>query len=128
MSDAQGRFEVRDATHRLPLLVCQHPDFAITVAEVGDLPLTVAMNRKAELAVVLPSGSPVDGVYVLLSSTRAIRVHALGGLSMNPLPLTLPVGRTELFVRLRNQRWAAPILDLAPGDQRVSIDRFQPPR
>jgi len=128
-SGTDGAFVVRDATHRLPLMVCSHPDYAITVAEVdGSGPLRITMQNKAELAVSMPSGSPVDGVYVLLSKTRAIRVHALGGLSLNPLPLTLPVGRNELFFRLRNGRWAAPILQLEEGDQRVSIDRFAKPR
>jgi len=129
ISGADGTFVVRDATARLPLLVCQHPDHAITVADVVDgEPMRVTMSPKADLALQLPSGSPVDGVYLLLAGTRAIRVHALAGMSLNPLPLTLPAGRAELFIRLRSGRWAAPILELKEGEQHVRIDKFGNPR
>jgi len=130
VSGKGGAFVVRDATSRLPLLVCEHPDYATTVVEFDASagPLRVAMRARADVVVSIPSRSPVDGVYVLISKTRALRVHVTGGLALNPLPLTLPVGRAELFIRLRNRRWAAPVLDLTEGEQSVSIQKLSRPR
>jgi hypothetical protein len=127
-SDEKGRFVVRDRAPRLPLVVFEHPDYATTVADPEQGELDVRMGRAAQLSMSLPSGSPVEGVYLLLSRTRAVRVHTLGGLSLNPLPLTLPAGRAELFVRLRNRRWAAPIIELRPGEQRLSVTKLEAPR
>jgi len=80
------------------------------------------MPRAAHIGLALPMAA--DGVYMLISKTRAVRLHAHGALSLNPMPLTLPAGRVELYVRLRNGRWSAPILELRPGEHRVKLDDF----
>jgi hypothetical protein len=107
VSDSAGRFEVPDAAPRLPLLVAEaigREDLALFVAPAqGEM--AVRMPRAAH--VTLPVRGAVEGVYMLLEGTKAVRVYAPGGMRMNPIPLTLPVGRVELFVRYRSQKWAA---------------------
>jgi len=56
----------------------------------------------------------VRGVYLLLRAA-AVLVKTDPPMSLRPLPVVLPAGRNNLYVRLRDGRWAAPILDLKPG-------------
>jgi len=130
ISDAQGNFAVRDATPRLPLLVADAPgryDLARAIVVVPRNPsgvLIVRLPRAAHIGLALPMAA--DGVFMLLSGTRAVRLYAHGALSLNPMPLTLPAGQVSLYVRLRNGRWSAPVLELKPGEHRVQLRDFGP--
>ena len=52
-----------------------------------------------------------------------MRVHSPGPLRLNPIPLTLPAGRVELFVRYRSERWSAAAFDLTAGEQAIEMPR-----
>ena len=69
--------------------------------------------------------SAVNGVYLLLPDGKAVRVYTPGGMRMNPVPLTLPAGHVELFVRLRNHKTSAASFELKPGEQRIQMPPFE---
>ena len=73
--------------------------------------------------VELPVRGSVEGVYMLLPGVRAARVYSPGPLRLNPIPLTLPAGPVELFVRYRSGRWSAGAFTLKPGPQRIEMPR-----
>jgi len=121
VTDEQGLFEVQDRAPRLPLLVADargRRDLAFFAAPAEGA-MTVTMPRAAHVA--LEVAGSVEGVYLLLEGTRALRVHSPGPLRLNPIPLTLPAGKVEIFVRYQSGRWAAGAFELHPGDQRIEM-------
>jgi hypothetical protein len=57
-----------------------------------------------------------EGVYLLLGDGTALLVKTDPPLSLRPLPLLLPAGRSSLYAKLRDWRWGAKELDLKPGE------------
>jgi hypothetical protein len=125
VSNAAGEFEVRDSTPRRPLLVADAPGRDDLAIFVGAVPANgiVTMARAADVA--LEVSGRVEGVYLLLAGTDAVRVYSPGPLRMNPIPLTLPAGPVSLFVRYRSQKWSAAAFTLTPGEQRLKMPRAQ---
>jgi hypothetical protein len=109
-----GRFAVRDPSPRTPLLGV-HPPPATGLCEAAFLPGDGELRLARTVQVELEVPSSLEGVY-LLDRAAAILVKTDPPLGLRPLPLTLPAGRSRLYVRLRDGRWAAPsVEDLRPG-------------
>jgi len=123
ISDARGRFSVRDAAPRMPMLVASargNRRYAVAAVRPGGEPV-IRMPRAANVA--LPVRGRVEGIYLLLPGTAAVRVFSPGPLRMNPVPLTLPAGRVEILIDYRYRDDEAAAFDLEPGDQRIEMPR-----
>jgi len=108
-----GRFRVRDATPRDPVLALYPPPetgLCDAAFRPGD-DLTLSRTSRVELHV---PGS-LRGVYHLIAPSAAVLIKNDPPLSLRPLPLVVPAGRRSLYIHLRDGRWAAPIAELEPG-------------
>lgn len=121
-----GSFVVTDAASRGPLLAVRaggQPGIADAVFDVpeGGDPLVLPGVARIELAV---GSGAVEGVYLLLpDERRAVLFQRDPPMGLRPLPLALPAGRHSLYVRMRDGRWAAPIVLLKAGrTYRVELD------
>jgi protocatechuate 3,4-dioxygenase beta subunit len=115
-TDADGRFEVRDGASRAPLIVVKpsgRADLAAMAFEPVEGDGEYRLPAAAWLALDVPSS--VAGVFLVLPQGRAVRIKDDPALSMRPLPVVLPAGRSDLLVLLRSGMWAAPTVDLLPG-------------
>lgn len=120
LTGADGAFDVRDPSPRAPL-VAVYPRGGLAAAAFAPAPV----HRLAgEAYVELEVPGSVRGVYRLLRSA-AVLVKTDPPMSLRPLPVVLPAGRSSLFIRLRDGRWAAPVLDLAPGQTVALRPEFQ---
>jgi hypothetical protein len=110
LTGADGAFDVRDPAPRTPLIAV-YPKGDLAAAAFA--PAAVhELTGQAYVELDVPGS--VRGVYLLLRAA-AVLVKTDPPMSLRPLPVVLPAGRNNLYVRLRDGRWAAPILDLKPG-------------
>jgi hypothetical protein len=120
LTGADGTFDVRDPSPRVPL-VAVYPKGDLAAAAFSPAPV----HRLAgEAYVELDVPGSVRGVYLLLRAA-AVLIKTDPPMSLRPLPVVLPAGRSSLFIRLRDGRWAAPILDLEPGQTVRRRPEFQ---
>jgi len=111
---ADGTFRVPDPAPRHPLLAL-YPGASSEHAALPVEPAPVLTLRgTAWLSLDVPGR--VEGVYLLLPPAKAVLVRTDPPMSLRPLPVVLPAGPSSLFVRLRDGRWAAADIDLAPGE------------
>jgi hypothetical protein len=110
LTSADGIFDVRDPSPRAPLIAV-YPKGALAAAAFAP---ALILDLKREAYVELDVPGSVRGVYLLLRAA-AVLIKTDPPMSLRPLPVVLPAGRSSLYIRLRDGRWAAPILDLQPG-------------
>jgi hypothetical protein len=114
LTDEAGAFSVRDRSPGPPL-VGLYPPGASGLAAMAFPPAEEhALARASYVELDLPGSAA--GVYLLLGRDKAVLVKTDPPMSLRPLPLILPAGRRSLFVRLRDRRWGAREIDLAPGE------------
>ncbi len=112
VTDEKGAFSVPDRAPAPPLIAF-YPS-------VGLSPMAFepreryALEPAAYVELELPS-SP-EGIYLLVGDRRALLVKTDPPLSLRPLPLLLPAGRSSLYAKLRDWRWGASEIDLKPGE------------
>ena len=116
-----GTFRVFDAAARAPLLACfptARPDLTRVAFPPGDATQLTGLAR-----ISLDAPSSISGVYQLLDGGQAVLIAIDPPMSLRPLPITVPAGKVNLFVRLRNRRWAAATVNLKRGEHlRLSPD------
>jgi len=112
-TDEHGRFDVADRAAASPLLAL-YPAGRYDLTEIA-LPLGDELVLPGLARIELDVPSSVSGVYQLLPEGRAVLIATDPPMGLRPMPVTIPAGRVELFVRLRNGRWAAPIVELERG-------------
>jgi protocatechuate 3,4-dioxygenase beta subunit len=110
LTGADGAFDVRDPSPRAPLIAV-YPKGNLAAAAFPPAPVH-GLTGEAYVELEVPGS--VRGVYLLLRAA-AVLIKTDPPMSLRPLPVVLPAGRSSLYVRLRDGRWAAPILDLKPG-------------
>jgi hypothetical protein len=114
VTDEKGAYSVPDRAPQPPLIAF-YPSIASGLAAMAFEP-----KDRHELAVAsyveLEVPTSPEGVYVLLGEKRAILVKTDPPLSLRPLPLVLPAGRSSLYAKLRDWRWGAKEIDLKPGE------------
>ncbi|MHC4550565.1 MAG: carboxypeptidase regulatory-like domain-containing protein [Planctomycetota bacterium] len=108
-----GTFEVRNAAPRLPLVAVYPKADAGYAAMAFEPAAELALHEPAYVELEVPGS--VQGVYLLLGSVKAVLIKTDPPMSLRPLPLVVPAGKRSLFIRLRDGRWAAPVLTLKPG-------------
>jgi hypothetical protein len=121
-----GSFVVTDAASRGPLLAVRaggQPGIADAVFDVPDGDDPLVLPGVAHVELMVGSGA-VEGIYLLLpDARRAVLFKRDPPMGLRPLPLALPAGRHSLYVRMRDGRWAAPILLLEAGrTHRVELE------
>jgi len=114
VSDERGAFTVPDRAPAPPLIAF-YPSVESSLSpmafEAGD---RYALAQASYVELEVPT-SP-EGVYLLIGDRRALLVKTDPPLSLRPLPLVLPAGRSSLYVKLRDWRWGAKEIDLRPGE------------
>jgi hypothetical protein len=110
LTGADGAFDVRDPSPRAPLIAV-YPKGDLAAAAFPPAPVH-SLTEAAYVELNVPGS--VRGVYLLLRAA-AVLVKTDPPMSLRPLPVVLPAGRSSLYVVLHDGRWAAPILDLEPG-------------
>jgi hypothetical protein len=123
---ADGRFEVSDGAARAPLIVVKpsgRPDLAAMAFEPMPGEGEYRLPGAAYVALDVPGS--VEGVFLVLPHGRAVRIKDDPALSMRPLPVLVPAGRSDLLVLLRSGKWAAPTIDLAPGQTHPLAPAFR---
>ncbi|MHC4972808.1 MAG: hypothetical protein ACYTG3_10800 [Planctomycetota bacterium] len=120
LTGGDGAFDVRDPSPRAPLIAV-YPKGELAAAAFAPAPVH---HLTGEAYVELDVPGSVRGVYLLLRAA-AVLIKTDPPMSLRPLPVVLPAGRSSLFIRLRDGRWAAPILDLEPGQTVRRRPEFQ---
>jgi len=114
VTDEEGAFDVRDEAPESPL-VAFYPGTASRLAPMAFEPADrFVLQPVAYVELELPGSA--EGVYLLIGRSKALLVKTDPPMSLRPLPLLRPAGRQSLFIRMRDRRWAAPIVDLKPGE------------
>ncbi len=114
-----GSFEVEDSTPRAPLLGVipgERSDLCAMPFLPGAAHALYEMPPVAYLQLVLPGSA--TGVFLVLPGGKAVKVQNDPPIAVRPLPVLVPSGKIDLLVVLRDGRWAAETLHLAPGEHR----------
>lgn len=121
LTDENGRFTVPDRSPGPPL-VAFYPPVALALCPMAFEPSEqYSLARASYVELELPS-SP-EGVYLMVGASKALLVKTDPPLSLRPLPLLLPAGRSSLYAKLRDWRWAAREIDLRAGETiRLELD------
>jgi hypothetical protein len=121
MTDESGAFSVPDRSPAPPLIAF-YPSVASSFAPMAFPPTDrYVLAPAAYVELELPSS--LEGVYLLIGDKKALLVKTDPPLSLRPLPLLLPAGRSSLYAKLRDWRWGASEIDLKAGETtRLELD------
>jgi hypothetical protein len=113
-TNARGEFSVPDRSPAPPLIAFYPPATSSLSPMAFEPSDRYVLEPAAYVELEVPG--PPTGVYLLVGRRRALLVKTDPPLSLRPLPLLLPAGRSSLYVKLRDGRWGAQEIDLRAGE------------